>query len=137
MSGRLKSARRRRMLFGPPSGCEMNQMAASARANPARVSQPGKPSVNVPTITGRTAPISAETGAATMIGLASHFGIPLSTNHTISTAIMGVGASRRFSAVRWGVAGTIVWAWVLTLPAASFFSALTWGLIHFIRIHYY
>ncbi|MCX5866198.1 MAG: inorganic phosphate transporter [Proteobacteria bacterium] len=59
---------------------------------------------------------SAETGAALMITLASHFGIPISTTHTISTAIMGVGATRKFSAVRWGVGGEIVTAWILTFP---------------------
>lgn len=59
---------------------------------------------------------AAETSAATAIQIASHFGIPLSTTHTISTAIMGVGATRRFSAVRWGVGRRIVAAWVLTFP---------------------
>ena len=59
---------------------------------------------------------AAETGAAAMITIASRFGIPLSSTHTISTAIMGVGASRRLSAVRWGVAGQVVMAWVLTFP---------------------
>ena len=67
ISGRLRSASRSRRLFGPPSGCEMNQMAASARVNPARVSQPGKPSESEPTMTGRIAHVSAETGAATDI----------------------------------------------------------------------
>ncbi|HYG98419.1 MAG TPA: inorganic phosphate transporter [Terriglobales bacterium] len=61
---------------------------------------------------------AAETAAALTITTASTFGIPLSTTHTISTAIMGVGATRRLSAVRWGVAREIVMAWVLTFPAA-------------------
>ena len=61
----------------------------------------------------------AETGGALTITLASHFGIPVSTTHTITGAIMGVGAAQRFSAVRWGVAGRIVWAWVLTIPMAA------------------
>ncbi len=60
---------------------------------------------------------SAETAAATAIGIASELAVPLSTTHTINTAIMGVGATRRLSAVRWGVAGEIVSAWVLTFPA--------------------
>ncbi|MDQ3809837.1 MAG: inorganic phosphate transporter [Chloroflexota bacterium] len=60
---------------------------------------------------------AAETSAATIIEAASRLGIPVSTTHTISTAIMGVGATRRMSAVRWGVAGQIVAAWVLTIPA--------------------
>jgi inorganic phosphate transporter, PiT family len=59
---------------------------------------------------------AAETGAGLTILLASHFGIPLSTTHTINTAIIGVGSSRRLSAVRWGVVGSIVTAWILTFP---------------------
>ena len=62
---------------------------------------------------------AAETTAATIILTASRFGLPVSTTHVISSAIMGVGSSIRLSAVRWGVAGNIVTAWVLTLPAAG------------------
>jgi PiT family inorganic phosphate transporter len=62
---------------------------------------------------------SAETSAALAIELASRLGIPLSTTHTINTAIMGVGASKRFSAVRWGVGGEIVTAWILTFPVCG------------------
>jgi len=51
--------------------------------------------------------------------VASHFGIPLSTTHVISTSIMGVGAMKRFSAVKWGIVGRIVWAWLLTLPVTG------------------
>jgi PiT family inorganic phosphate transporter len=70
--------------------------------------------------------VCAETaGAITVVG-ASLGGIPVSTTHTITGAIVGVGASRRVSAVRWGVAGTIVWAWILTIPAAAFISAITY-----------
>jgi PiT family inorganic phosphate transporter len=72
---------------------------------------------------------SAETaGAATLIGTALA-GIPVSTTHTISGAIMGVGAVQRFSAVRWGVAGRILWAWVLTIPASAIVAAATWMLL--------
>jgi len=67
---------------------------------------------------------SAETSAGAVIELASRFGIPLSTTHTISTSIMGVGATRRFSAVRWGVAGEIVTAWILTFPVCGLISFL-------------
>jgi PiT family inorganic phosphate transporter len=62
---------------------------------------------------------AAETSAALSILLASHLGVPLSTTHTINTAIMGVGATRRLSAVRWGVGSDIVSAWVLTFPACA------------------
>ncbi|HEV7810612.1 MAG TPA: inorganic phosphate transporter [Candidatus Limnocylindrales bacterium] len=62
---------------------------------------------------------AAETTAASIIYAASHFGMPVSTTHVISSAIMGVGASERLSAVRWGVAGNIVIAWILTIPASA------------------
>jgi len=62
---------------------------------------------------------AAETGAAATIELATRLGVPLSTTHTINTAIMGVGSARRFSAVRWGVGREIVIAWILTFPAAG------------------
>jgi PiT family inorganic phosphate transporter len=66
---------------------------------------------------------AAETAAASVIQLATHFGVPVSTTHTITAAIMGVGSTQRLSAVRWGVAGNIVTAWVLTLPAAGLVGA--------------
>jgi PiT family inorganic phosphate transporter len=62
---------------------------------------------------------AAETGAAIAIFTATHFGIPVSTTHAITGAIVGVGATRRLSAVRWGIAGRIVWAWILTIPMAA------------------
>jgi inorganic phosphate transporter, PiT family len=71
----------------------------------------------------------AETGGALSIFLATRFGIPVSTTHTITGAIVGVGAVRRLSAVRWGLAGRIVWAWVLTIPAAAAIGALTFLLL--------
>jgi PiT family inorganic phosphate transporter len=71
---------------------------------------------------------SAETAAAASLYLATHFGIPVSTTHTITGAIVGVGATRRLSAVRWGVAGRIVWAWVLTIPAAGLIAAVVYGI---------
>jgi PiT family inorganic phosphate transporter len=71
----------------------------------------------------------AETaGALTLFG-ATFTGIPVSTTHTITGAIVGVGSAKRFSAVKWGVAGRIVWAWVLTIPAAAFIAALSYGII--------
>jgi inorganic phosphate transporter, PiT family len=67
---------------------------------------------------------AAETTAATIIFGASHLGMPVSTTHVISSAIIGVGSSERLSAVRWGVAGNIVVAWILTLPASGFAAAI-------------
>jgi PiT family inorganic phosphate transporter len=68
----------------------------------------------------------AETGGAIAILVATGFGIPVSTTHTITGAIVGVGATNRLSAVRWGIAGRIVWAWVLTIPAAAIAAALSY-----------
>jgi PiT family inorganic phosphate transporter len=70
----------------------------------------------------------AETGGAITIFLATHMGVPISTTHTITGAIVGVGSARRVSAVRWGVASSIVWAWVITLPAAGLMGAAFYGL---------
>jgi PiT family inorganic phosphate transporter len=72
---------------------------------------------------------AAETTAATIIIGASHFGMPVSTTHVISSAIIGVGSSDRFSAVRWGVAGNIVIAWILTIPASATVAWLAWELL--------
>jgi len=70
----------------------------------------------------------AETGGAATLFLATSFGIPVSTTHTITGAITGVGSAQSVSAVRWGVAGNIVWAWVLTIPCSAFMAALAWWL---------
>jgi PiT family inorganic phosphate transporter len=72
---------------------------------------------------------AAETAGAITLFIASSLGIPVSTTHTITGAIVGVGATRRLSAVRWGVAGRIVWAWLLTIPAAAFIGALTFKIV--------
>jgi inorganic phosphate transporter, PiT family len=72
---------------------------------------------------------AAETGAAVAIFTATSLGIGISTTHTITGAIVGVGATRRLSAVRWGVARQIVWAWVLTIPAAAAIGAATYWMI--------
>jgi inorganic phosphate transporter, PiT family len=71
---------------------------------------------------------SAETAAAISLYLATYLGVPVSTTHTITGAIVGVGATRRLSAVRWGVAGRIVWAWILTIPAAATMAAATYAI---------
>ena len=70
----------------------------------------------------------AETGGAVTLFLATGLGIPVSTTHTITGSIIGVGASRNVSAVRWGVAGGIVWAWILTIPCSAAVAALAWAL---------
>jgi PiT family inorganic phosphate transporter len=71
----------------------------------------------------------AETGGATAILIATHLGIPVSTTHTITGAIVGVGTTHGARAVRWDVAGRIVWAWVLTIPAAAIMAALSYLLL--------
>jgi inorganic phosphate transporter, PiT family len=72
---------------------------------------------------------AAETGAAVAIFTATHFGIPVSTTHAITGSIVGVGATRRLSAVRWGIATQIVWAWVITIPAAAAIAAITYKIL--------
>ncbi|MFH1262739.1 MAG: anion permease [Pseudomonadota bacterium] len=76
----------------------------------------------------------AETGGAISLFAATALGIPVSTTHTITGAIMGMGAVTKFSAVRWGVAERIVWAWILTIPASAFVAALTWWVISLARM---
>jgi PiT family inorganic phosphate transporter len=71
----------------------------------------------------------AETGGAITLFAATALGIPVSTTHTITGAIIGVGAITKLSAIRWGLAGRIVWAWVLTIPCSAFIAALTWSLL--------
>jgi len=73
---------------------------------------------------------AAQTTAAGIIQLATHWGVPLSTTHVISTSVMGVGATKRFSAVKWGIVGRMVWAWVLTIPVSGL---LAYGLMLLLR----
>lgn len=68
----------------------------------------------------------AETGGAITLFIATALGIPVSTTHTITGAIVGVGAAQKMSAVRWGVASNIVWAWIFTIPASAFVAAIAW-----------
>jgi PiT family inorganic phosphate transporter len=68
----------------------------------------------------------AETGGAITLFLATALGVPVSTTHTITGAIVGVGSAKKMSAVRWGVAGNIVWAWIFTIPASAFIAAIAW-----------
>ncbi|PTQ88412.1 inorganic phosphate transporter [Agitococcus lubricus] len=74
----------------------------------------------------------AQTGGAVTLFTATALGVPVSTTHTITGAIVGVGATRRFSAVRWGIAGSIVWAWILTIPCSALISAVFWQIGKFI-----
>jgi PiT family inorganic phosphate transporter len=74
----------------------------------------------------------AETSGAITLGIATMAGIPVSTTHTITGAIIGVGATRRVSAVKWGVAQTIVWAWVLTIPLSAMVAALSYLALHLV-----
>jgi PiT family inorganic phosphate transporter len=77
---------------------------------------------------------AAETTSATVIITAAHFGMPVSTTHVISSAIMGVGASQGVGRVRWGVARTILVAWIVTIPAAAIVAAVTWFVLHFLGL---
>ncbi len=77
----------------------------------------------------------AETAGALIILTATRFGIPVSTTHTITGSIVGVGATNRVSAVRWGLAGRIVWAWVITIPAASIMAAISYKLLALVVEH--
>jgi PiT family inorganic phosphate transporter len=70
----------------------------------------------------------AETSGAVMLFVATGFGVPVSTTHTITGSIIGVGSVRKLSAVRWGVAGDIIIAWILTIPCSAFIAALAWWL---------
>jgi len=75
----------------------------------------------------------AESGAALTLAYVTLTGTPVSTTHTITGAIVGVGSTRRLSAVKWGVAGRIVWAWILTIPMAGLIAALSFWLVRFIH----
>jgi len=77
---------------------------------------------------------AAETTAAIIIQTASHYGIPLSTTHVIASSIMGVGATKRFSAVKWGIVQHIVWAWILTLPASALIGYLSVKILRLLHI---
>ena len=77
---------------------------------------------------------AAETTAASIIMIASHFGMPVSTTHVISTAIMGVGTSDRIKAVRWGIARSIVTAWILTIPMTAVIAGVTYLVLHLVGI---
>jgi PiT family inorganic phosphate transporter len=76
---------------------------------------------------------AAEAAGAITLFSAAHWGIPVSTTHTITGAIVGVGSLRRIRSVRWNVAGRIVWAWILTIPASAAIAMFCWLLINTLR----
>ncbi|HEY8201047.1 MAG TPA: inorganic phosphate transporter, partial [Actinomycetota bacterium] len=75
---------------------------------------------------------AAETGAAITLFATAHLGIPVSTTHTITGSIVGVGSTQRLSAVRWGIAARVVWSWFLTIPAAGILAALAYHVINWL-----
>lgn len=76
--------------------------------------------------------VGAETAGAITLGITEHFGIPVSTTHTISGSIIGVGITKRVSAVRWGVTINLIWAWILTIPVSAVLAGAIYALIHFL-----
>lgn len=76
--------------------------------------------------------VGAETAGALTLGLTEHFGIPVSTTHTITGSIIGVGVTKRVSAVRWGVTIGLLWAWILTIPVSAILAAVSYAIIHYI-----
>ena len=75
--------------------------------------------------------VGAETAGAITLGITEHFGIPVSTTHTITGSIIGVGVVKRVSAVRWGVTISLLWAWVLTIPVSAILAGITYAIIHY------
>lgn len=75
--------------------------------------------------------VSAETAGAVTLGITQHFGIPVSTTHTITGSIIGVGLTKRVSAVRWGVTYSLIWAWVLTIPVSATLAGIVYTITHF------
>lgn len=76
--------------------------------------------------------VSAETAGAVTLGITEHFGIPVSTTHTITGSIIGVGLTKRVSAVRWGVTYSLIWAWVLTIPVSATLAGIVFAVVHYV-----
>jgi PiT family inorganic phosphate transporter len=76
--------------------------------------------------------VAAEGAGAITLGITEHYGIPVSTTHTITGSIIGVGVVKSISAVRWGVTFSLIWAWVLTIPVSATLAALLYSFIHFV-----
>ena len=77
--------------------------------------------------------VSAETAGAMTLFMTEQMGIPVSTTHTITGSIIGVGATKRLSAVRWGVTSSLLWAWILTIPVSGVLAALVYYILHLIN----
>jgi PiT family inorganic phosphate transporter len=77
--------------------------------------------------------VAAETAGAVTLGITEHFAIPVSTTHTITGSIVGVGLVKSVSAVRWGVTINLIWAWILTIPVSATLAAIIYGLIYYFR----
>ena len=76
---------------------------------------------------------AAESSSAFVIWVATHFGIPVSTTHNISAAIMGVGSAKRFNAIKWGVVERMVWAWIFTIPVSGLIAFLLIEVVRFFK----
>ncbi len=105
------------------AACALAMAAGTMTGGKRMIKTMGKKIIDLHPVQG----FAAETSSAATILTASHFGLPVSTTHVVSGSIMGVGASRRVSAVRWGVAARIAWAWVLTIPITA---AVSWTCYH-------
>lgn len=111
--------------------CALTMAAGTAMGGWRIIQTLGKHMVRLQPIHG----FAAQTTAATVIATASHFGMPISTTHTITTSIMGVGATKRLSAVKWGVVGRIVFAWVLTLPISGSIAYAVLRVLKYCGVH--
>jgi len=111
--------------------CAITMAAGTAMGGWRIIQTLGKHMVRLQPIHG----FAAQTTAATVIATASHFGMPISTTHTITTSIMGVGATKRLSAVKWGVVGRIVFAWVLTLPISGSIAYAVLRVLKYCGVH--
>src|SRR5690606_39139474 len=76
--------------------------------------------------------VAAETAGAITLFISEHFGIPVSTTHTITGSIIGVGVTKRVSAVRWGITVSLLWAWILTIPISAFVAGITYLIVTFV-----
>jgi len=104
-----------KVAFWIKTACALTMAAGTAAGGWRIIKTLGHKMVKLQPIHG----FAAETTAASIIAIASHWGMPLSTTHVISSSIMGVGATKRLSAVKWGIVGKMVWAWVLTIPLTA------------------